>query len=417
MKLPLGVSAYDRQTGRMPEVELRNRIFEENPTDTVDQVALLSRPATDVITVIGTGNVRNLFSQEGAFGGDLFAVVDDTLYRYDGTTLITVTGTLGGTGTPEFAFSTGPDYEHLFISDGLNLNVYRGEGAATQTLTLTPNTPPDIATQIIEINGTHYQWTSSTPDPTAVGTLADPFEVLVGSDDAGSLANLQAAIANLGVAGTTYSASISVANSDVIVTEVTATTLTIQARATGTGGNAITTTVPTGSDIAWGGATMTGGGGHVLTGVNVPDGSSISSTASLKGFVIAVVADSAKWYFIRPAEIEIQPLDFFTAEDEPDAVVTVEQLGDFLVFLGQSSIEFWYVTGDTTETGDAFLPVDGRSFSIGVVPGTVAKIQDFLIFVGRDNVLYRMGGEPVPITNYSFSGAVRRSRDNERENP
>lgn len=412
-RVPIGRGAYDRTYGRMPEIVCFNRFFESNPTDE-DGTALLTRPATRPLTVAGVGPIRKLFWIPGAFNDDLFIISGDTLYRWDGTTRTTITGTIQGDGEPEIAVSIGPGYEHLFIADGLILHLYRGTSRATATLTLTPATPPDIASQTLQIGSVYYQWTNSltgSPD----GTSGDPFQVIVGADDEESLANMRAAINDTGERGVTYSSTIGNPNTQVEAIEATATALEIRARERGSAANTITTGV-TGAHLAWGGATMSGGGSNILNGVEVPDLYTAKALTALGGFVVVVCANSQRWYFLRPGEIEIDPLDFYTAAEESDQLVTARQIGDSVAFMGQTTIEFWYLTGDVTVQGDAWLPIDGQAYSIGCVPGTAIKIRDFVMFVGTDNQVYRLSGRPEPITpNYGIYERIRRARAIERE--
>lgn len=413
-RFPLGRGAFERKYGRMPPIDLFNRFFENNPTD-AGGTALLTRPATEALFSVGTGPIRKLFWVPGAFNDDLFIVSGTTLWRWDGTTRTAITGLVQGDGEPEMTAVVGPDFEHLFIADGTLLNVYRGTSRATATLTLTPSTPPDIATQTIQIGSTYYQWVASlsgTPD----GSSGNPFEVVVGANDEGSLANMAAAIRDSGIRGVTYSSTIGSANVQVEVTEVDATTLSIRARERGTDGNSIVTGV-TGADLAWGAATMAGGGGNTLNGVELPDLYAAKGVTSIGGFAIVICANSQRWYFVRPGEITIAPLDFYSAEKESDQLVTARQIGDVVAFMGLTTIEFWYLTGNVTAQGDAFLPVDGQAYSIGVVAGTVQKIRDFVMFVGTDDVVYMLSGVPTPTeSNHGISERIRLARAFEREN-
>lgn len=412
-ELPLGRGAFERAYGRFPPIVLFNRFFEQNPT-APGGTALLTRPATKVVTAIGTGPIRKLFWVPGAFNDDLFVLSGTTLYRYDGTSSTAITGVIQDNGIPEMTAVVGPDFEHLFIADGQILHLYRGTSRATGTLTLTPNTPPDIATQTLQIGTTYYQWAATltgTPD----GSSGDPFQVIVGTDDAASLANMRAAINDAGTRGVTYSSTIGSPNTQVEATSTTATTLELRARERGTAGNSIATVV-TGSDLAFGAATLTGGGGEVLNGVEMPELFTPAALSNLGGFVAVVCSNSDRWYFIRPGEITIDPLDFYTAETEADQLVTVRKVGDTLAFLGATTIELWYLTGDTTVGGDAFLPVDGQAYSIGVVPGTVVKIRDFVMFVGTDNQVYKLFGRPEPVTpNNGVYELIRQERVRQRE--
>lgn len=88
-------------------------------------------------------------------------------------------------------------------------------------------------------------------------TLVNAYDVLIGSDAATSLANLQKAINLSGTLGTEY-ANGTVVNPDIIAYALTSTTLKVGFRTLGTGGNAYTTT-ETSSHLSWGGATLAGG--------------------------------------------------------------------------------------------------------------------------------------------------------------
>jgi hypothetical protein len=119
---------------------------------------------------------------------------------------------------------------------------------------------------------------------------------------------------------------------------------------------------------------------------------------------------------VQPGEITIEANDFFAAEDEPDEIVTIRQVGDTVAILGQNSIEFWYATGDTRPKADTFLPVSGRVFSLGVLPGSVVRIRDTIMFVGTDDKVYALSGQPEPIgTNHGISERIRRARAAQRE--
>jgi len=413
-ELALGRGAFERNYGRFPPIVLFNRFFENNPT-APGGTALLTRPVTEQLTGAGAGPIRKLFWVPGAFNDDLFIVSGTNLYRYDGDNVTGITGTIQDNGEPEMTAVVGPDFEHLFIADGQILHLYRGTSRATATLTLTPNSPPDIATQTLQIGSTYYQWASSltgSPD----GSSGDPFQVIVGSDDEESLENMVSAINDAGTRGVTYSSTIGSPNTEVEATSSDATTLEIRARDRGSAANSITTAV-TGSDLAWGGATMSGGGSDILNGVEMPELYTPVSLTSLGGFVVVVVSNSQRWYFIRPGEITIDPLDFYNAEEESDQIVVARQIGDSVAFLGETTVEFWYLTGDDTTTGDAWLPVDGQAYSIGCVRGTVVKIRDFVMFVGNDNILYKLYGRPDPTApNHGVSELIRAERTRQREN-
>lgn len=416
--LPLGQQSYERQYGRMPQIKLVNRFFEDNPTNRAEQISLLTRPGTRFQKQVGSGRIRKLFWQEGAFGDDVFVVAGTSLYRYDpeADTVEQILGTVQGDGTPDMAVVVGPGFEHLFIADGLLFQVYTGTGFATGTLTLDAvSGGPNIASQTVRIGSVYYQWTSSSVDAgTPDGSSGAPFLVATGGDDAGSLENLASAINADGTPGTTYSTALTGQNT--IVSAVAEPTFVeVTSRTTASSNNSVATTV-TGTELSWGNSTLAGAGVETLTGVAMPDGRAASQVSSLNGFALVTESNAQRVYFVRPGEITIEANDFFSAEDEPDEIVTIRQVGDTVAILGQNSIEFWYTTGDTSPGADTFLPVSGRVFSLGVLPGSVVRIRDTIMFVGTDFKVYSMSGQPEPLEpNHGISERIRRAQAAQRE--
>lgn len=106
-----------------------------------------------------------------------------------------------------------------------------------------------VAAQTVTIGTRVYTWRAAP---------AAAYEVLIGADQDASLTNLTAAINGTGTDGVEYGAG---TLSHPLVTGVantTANTLTLTARAGGRFGNAVATT-ETGTNTAWGAATLTGG--------------------------------------------------------------------------------------------------------------------------------------------------------------
>lgn len=132
--LPLGFGSYTRSSGSEPEIRLENRYFETNPTDDSGS-ALLARVGTTQLTAVGDGPIRRNFTKPGLFDGDLFVVSGPELWRHNDAGDAQVTGTVQGTGSPNFAWMKGIGYEYLFIADGLLLQYYAGGSHATGVLT------------------------------------------------------------------------------------------------------------------------------------------------------------------------------------------------------------------------------------------------------------------------------------------
>lgn len=401
MDLALGKSAYERNYGRMPEVKLENRFFEENPTDVPGGVALLSRPGTTSLDGFGAGPVRSLFSLDGVFDGALFVVSGNALFRKnrDGTKSA-LTGTIAGTGTAPMAAT--PYY--LFITDGTALQYYNGVGSfAEGDLTVTA-IPSDGET--VTIGTQTYTWkTTLTP-------VAD--EVLIGASIDDSLDNLVAAINLDAGAGTKYAAA-TTANANARAERNATGVLTAIATTAGVIGNSIATT-ETMAFGSWGAVTLEGAVDGALNGIATPDDVAIVSLAVIAGYVLLVTAQSDKIYWIEPnitgAELPvIDPLNFFTAEQLPDQLIEVKVVNDEIWFFGVDSTEVWYVSG---AQGVPFDRIKGRAFSRGIVEGTAVSLGGKVFVVGNDGVVYKTGGGLQRISTHAIEEKIRLQREAER---
>lgn len=410
-KVPLGKFAYNRRTPGEPEIYMLNRYFEENPTNLVDGAALLARCGTERFGGYGLGPQRGFAATPGAFDYDLFVFSGEEIYRTDGDTVLAISGAVLGDTQPQVAFMVGDGYEYMFVADGLLLQVYTGGTHASTVLTVDATTPPNIVAQVLNIGGVYYGWSAAVNTGTPDGLIGSPYLVLVGANDAESLENMASAISFSGIRGTTYSNTLSGPHPTVQIPYALAPpaplTLTLQAKSEFADGNAIVTVVSSGADMAFTGATMTGGGVHVLQGVVTPDGAAISSLASLASHVLAVKANSQRVYWILPGEITIDPLNYAEAESAPDDIVQAVSVGDAVLMGGQNASEWWYATGGT-DTVPAFAPIAGRAYSRGVVEGTPVKVKDSVILVGNDGVVYKIGAGVERISNYGIEERIRR---------
>lgn len=391
--LPLGKGAYKRTYGRMPEVVCLNRFFEQNPSNREDGVALLGRPGSTFLAGCGNGPIRATYFQDGTFDGNLFTVSGDKLFMFEkDLTRTDITGLIQGE-TPVMAGTK----NYLFICDGTRLQYLDPAGShATGTLTVTAAAQPSDTNTVV-INGQTYTF------KTALTPAAN--EVLIGADAPDSLLNLSYAInATPEFDGIKYGAG-TVANAAVRANNPNSSTLVVIARAGGTGGNAITTT-ETITDWAWGAATLAGGAADTLSAIQVPDDAGIVSICVLNGYVLCAAAQSDVIFFIRPGEVTIDPLDFFTAESQPDEVISLLTAGDQFVALGSQTTSFFYPTGDADAP---FAPVQGSAFSQGTVEGTALILNSVFYVVGSDGVAYAIAGGPRPISTNSISERIRKA--------
>lgn len=102
--------------------------------------------------------------------------------------------------------------------------------------------------------------------------------------------------------------------------------------------------------------------GTVLSVVDIPDGLSANSVATLNGYFIVTITGSQKFFFIRPDETTIDPLDFASAERIPDPIISCRIASDEVWFLGTSGPEVWAPTGDSDAP---FQRVPGRVYREG----------------------------------------------------
>jgi len=393
-------SSYKRAVAREAFLPLKNRFFEQNPVLNAsnDFPSLISRPVTKKFIDVGTGHVRKLFSEPGAFDDDLFVVSGTELYRVD-----RVTGTsslLGSIGTnilgdvsmaATAGIGDGPDAvpEYLFIADGGVLWLYTENGNARGQL----QASAAIANgDTVEIGGVYYQWTNGSVDAgTPAGTVGAPWLVDLGSSNSEAITALFRAINGDGIGGTDYSTAL-VQHPTVVGYSYAANDLFVAAKAFGATGNLITTT-ETGANIAWGAATLQNGGVEFLRQVAMPNDVGAISVAHINSYVIVVPAQggqiNGRFYWVDPGESVVDPLDFATAERSPDAVNQVLVFSDRFWLLGQSTTEPWIVSGDPTAPMQRF---SGVLYDRGTWEGTGVKVKDSLVLVDEDGAVFQVGG-------------------------
>lgn len=117
MRLPIGTSAYARMDGRLPAIRLVNMYAEPSPTAESGMV-LVPRKGLESFQAFEAGTVRGLARDDGVFGGALFTVAGDKLYRSDEEA-----GDLDDDGfRAEFAFTV----DGLFVLSGGIVYQYDG---------------------------------------------------------------------------------------------------------------------------------------------------------------------------------------------------------------------------------------------------------------------------------------------------
>lgn len=402
VKVPLGRSLYRRIYDGGVTMPLINRFMENDPTSTIDDTGLIARPGTTNYKTIGTGLPRGNFSQPGFMGSDLFVVNNRTLYRWDGTTLTTIQGALSDSTTPvSITYQVTPGVSRLWLADGETLWYYEGEAHAQGTLSATGQ---PSAADVVRMGSVYYKFVASGVDAgSPAGTVSNPWNVLIGTTTADSIAHLSEALDNSGSPGSTYSTAL-VANPDIETRRLLPAGLIVQAKVAGVAGDSLVTT-ETSATLSWASGTLTDGGDHFLASVPVPEGGNEKaiSITTLAAYVIIAVQGSQIMYLIRPAEFWVEL--FVSAESEPDQVLQVVTAGQFFYAMGQSTIEPFSATGDADFP---MAPVVGRAMKWGIMTGTARVIDNDILFVDNSGVVRNIAGDR--LSTHSIEEIIRGSR-------
>lgn len=403
-KIPLAASDRRRRALREPDVLMRNRFVEQNPVLN-DGPSYPARPGLRYWKQIngGTGPIRGVFQQPGAFDDDLFAVAYNSLFRIDritgAATLITNQLSGGEQGVVRMTATgdVGTIGPRLYIADGRALLCYMENGFATGRLNFSVQAADG---DVIRLGSTYYRMTNAGAlDAGApAGTLANPWRVLIGpASIIQSLTNLYNAINASGVPGTDYSTALVTPNADAMGTDAVATDLYVRALADGAFGNAVVTT-ETGANMSWvQGGTLTNGGTPGVIQIVTPDEVGVIDVAMINSFVIVIPAQgegiNGRFYWIEPGETVIDPLNFATAERSADPIYQCVVFNDSFWLPGQNSNEVWYMTGNLAAP---VLRQQGIVFDRGVIPGGALQVKDSMVLISPDgSVIQIQGGQKV----------------------
>lgn len=147
--------------------------------------------------------------------------------------------------------------------------------------------------------------------------------------------------------------------------------------------------------------------GLTLTTTGFPDDAAVASITQVNNFLVGVRQDTGTMYFRIPGDATWNPLDFFSAEREPDPVVAVRLLNDLLYAFGSSSVELFALTGDVEAPFDR---VEGASFTRGVKDrDSIVTMDNTLFFIGEDSVAYRVGNVPERVSDHGIEERLRQS--------
>lgn len=413
--LSLLTSISDRQVAKEPVIRLTNRILEQNPVLNGDStVSAISRPALKKFAEVGTGPIRKVYSSAGLFSDNLFVISGTDFYKilaFDGTSSLIGTISVSDKGAISMC-ATAPIEDtvpaFLFFTEGEVLWVYTDNGQALGHL---QRSGVISNGDTVRIDGVYYKFVSGSVDAGApAGTAANPWNVAIGTLPADSFTNLFNAINATGLAGTDYSTALTTAHTTVLAYKYNSTDLYVAYRTYGIAGNA-TVTTETGANLAWGAGTLAGGGAEMLRPVAVPGGVGAISVAHINSYVIVVpvqgTTTNGKFYWIQPGAIEIDTLDFATAERAPDPLHQVVVFGEMFWLLGKNTTEPWITTGDPTKPMSRFT---GIVYDRGSWSGTAIQVKDSLIVVDEDGAVFQITGNGIERISFpAIEERVRRS--------
>ena len=411
INIPLFSSDQYRRVLKTPAIALKNRFYEQNPVLSGDPGAVVARPGLRKFAQVGDGPIRKTFSSPGTFDGDLFVVSSNSLYRISSADL---TETDIGDLTAELGdvsmCTTAPIEEvpaYLYIADGGVLWVYTDNGHALAHLTTSGAIANNDTVRLDEV---YYKWTTGSVNAgTPLGTAANPWLVALGAGNAAALENLFNAVNASGLAGTDYT-TVLTRHPLVNAIAFTITEAYFEAVTAGTAGNAYEST-ETGANISFGGGTFAGGGSASLRQVMMPDDVGAISVAHINSYVIVVPvqeeATQGRFYWIEPGENTVDPLNFATAERNPDGVHQVVVFGDMFWLLGENTTEPWITTGAPAAPMERFR---GILFDRGSWPGTAIQVKDSLIVVDEDGGVFQISGGQKRVSNPGIEERIRRAK-------
>ena len=150
--------------------------------------------------------------------------------------------------------------------------------------------------------------------------------------------------------------------------------------------------------------------GSTFTTISDTDLPEVSDVATLAGRFIYTQLDSDRFYWSAVNDATtIDGLDFATAEGSPDATVCMAVLADELFFYGSASTEIWFPTGDLDAP---YQRTQGRRYTRGcAAQSSVVQMDNTLIFVGDDRVVYRSESAPRRISEHGIEESLRRCTD------
>jgi hypothetical protein len=145
--------------------------------------------------------------------------------------------------------------------------------------------------------------------------------------------------------------------------------------------------------------------GATLATVTFPDTANVTAIAFHDGLYLAARALTHKWYWSAVLDADTwAALDFASAESRPDKLRDLAILGDALFLFGEGTIEMWSNTGDPDAP---YSRIEGRISRQGVIAtGCIVPLDNSLLFVGADGMVYRLADTPQRISDHGIEEKI-----------
>lgn len=149
--------------------------------------------------------------------------------------------------------------------------------------------------------------------------------------------------------------------------------------------------------------------GAAITPVPFPDGANVIKVLVAASRAVAIREDTGTFYWSGSLSAGFDPLDFATAEGQPDNLLDALFIDDTLVLFGAETVEFWANTADEELP---FQPIEQRTFEKGIrATGCAAIFDSSFVWVGNDNAVYANGQSPTPISNAGLNAQIAASAE------
>lgn len=133
-----------------------------------------------------------------------------------------------------------------------------------------------------------------------------------------------------------------------------------------------------------------------------PDFNPANTVTFFDSFMVFDWVDTNKFFISAPLDAtDYDPLDFASAEVQPDLVIGVMNQLESLLIFGEHSIETWF---DAGAVDFPFQRYDGATVERGcIAPLSIIKEDNSVFFLGDDGMFYRLNGVlPVRVSTHAI---------------